>query len=351
MTAIAILGRGGMARAHARAWRELGRGDDIRYVSTPRPGPPLEDAPAARFEPDFDRVLRDPFIDIVSICTPTPTHANLAIRALRAGKNVLLEKPIALTLEDALTIRDVAAHSSGILMVAHVVRFFDGYGRMRESVASGALGTVLNARATRISATPGASEWWHDEAKSGGVLVDFAIHDFDQLTLFLGRPVTVSSRRARPDAPFETTVDYEGGGSGQVLSFMGMPPGFTFASSLELLGARGIAEYRFGGALDSVVRKGSDTVRLHTDEGARELSVSPENPYMRQAAYFLDCIESGRDPALCPVDAAITALAVALAARESFVSGRPEPVWVELRALAGSPLAEYRAPASFPWVE
>lgn len=323
MTAIAIVGRGGMARAHARAWRELGRGGDIRYVSTPKPGPPLEDAPVARFEPDLDVILRDPLVEIVSICTPTPTHADLAIRALRAGKNVLLEKPIALTLTDARAIREVAKQSSGVLMVAHVVRFFDGYRAIRESVASGAIGAVLSARATRISAKPGPSDWWHDESKSGGVLVDFAIHDFDQLNLFLGTPLTVTARRARADGPFETTVDYEGGGTGQVLSFMGMPPGFSFASSLDLVGSRGIAEYRFGGALETVGRTVPDAVRLLTDEGSRDLGVAPDNPYMRQAAYFLECVEASTPPVVCSVDAAIAALAVALAARESFLTGTP----------------------------
>jgi predicted dehydrogenase len=276
--------------------------------------------PRARFVTDLDMVLRDPDVDIVSVCTPTPTHAEIAIRCLEAGKNVLLEKPIALTLADAGAIREVAATSSGVLMVAHVVRFFDGYRAIREQVDAGSFGTILTACAERISPAPKPSTWWHDESKSGGVLVDFSIHDFDQLNLFLGRPLAVSARRARTDGPFEITVDYEGGGSGQVLSFMGMPAGLSFASSIELLGSLGLADYRFSGAPGEAA--GGDGYRVMTGSSAETRPVADSNPYAAQAQYFLDCVERGADPDFCPADAAVLALAVSLAARESFATGR-----------------------------
>jgi predicted dehydrogenase len=327
MPTIAIIGQGGMARAHARAWNEIGLAGGIRYVCTPGSPVPLEDAPLARFVTDLDVVLRDPDVDIVSVCTPTPTHADIAIRSLKAGKNVLLEKPIALTMRDALAIRDVAAQSAGILMVAHVVRFFDGYRAIRERVEAGELGRVLTARAQRISAAPGASTWWHDESKSGGVLVDFSIHDFDQLNLFLGLPLSASAKRARPDGPIEVSVDYEGGGSGQVLAFMGMPAGFSFASSLELLGDLGLADHHFAGALQAAASpSGNDVYRVVTPEVIETRGIGAGNPYAHQAEYFLECATSGIDPAFCPTDSAVSALAVSLAARESLATGRPVSV-------------------------
>jgi predicted dehydrogenase len=325
MTAIAIVGQGAMGRAHARAWREIGLGDGIRYVCAPDASVPIEDAPAARFVTDLGAVLADPEVDIVSICTPTPTHAELAIRSLAAGRNVLLEKPIALTLTDARAIEDAAVHSTGILMVAHVVRFFDGYRAIRQRVETGELGEVLTVRAERLSAAPGPSTWWHDESKSGGMVVDFAIHDFDQLNLLLGRPHTVSAHRASPGGPVDVVVDYEGGGRGRVLSFMGMPPEFPFSSSIEVLGSEGLAEHRFAGAPTGVVAPGNDSFLLMTD-AVEHRRVETTNPYVRQAQYFLDCVRSGTRPELCPAEDAVLALAVALAARESLASGAPVAV-------------------------
>jgi predicted dehydrogenase len=326
MTGIAIIGRGAMAHAHARAWSELGLEDHIRYVSSLTDGP-LPHAPRARFEPDLDVVLADPQVTIVSICTPTPTHAGIALRALRAGKNVLLEKPIALTLADAVSLRDEASQSAGVLMVAHVVRFFDGYRSVRESVEAGMLGRVLSVRAGRFSSAPRPSAWWHDESQSGGIVVDFSIHDFDQLNLFLGRPLTVTARRRRSDGPVEATVDYEGGGIGHIIGFMGMPPGFTFASTLDLVGTAGLATHGYSGTLDSgALSAVPDTVRLQGATGVSERLVAEHNPYRRQAEYFLECVRAGSAPDLCPVEAAVLALGVALAARESLQIGKPVDV-------------------------
>lgn len=321
MTGIAIVGRGAMARAHARAWSELGLGESIRYVNTLTNGPPLPFAPVARFEPDLRVVLRDPDVQIVSVCTPTPTHAGIAVEALRAGKSVLLEKPIALTITEALAIRDEAERSPGVLMVAHVVRFFDGYRAIRETFEAGTLGSALAVSAGRFSPAPRPSTWWHDEAQSGGLVVDFSIHDFDQLNLFLGRALSVTARRARTDGPVETTVDYPDGGVGRATGFMGMPAGFSFASSLDLVGSAGLAAHRFSGALDSGLPGAvQDTVRVQTAAGTSELAIAAHNPYRAQAQYFLECVRTGSAPGLCPVDDAVRALAVALAAKQSLDS-------------------------------
>lgn len=326
MTAIAIVGQGGMGHAHARAWNEVGLGESIRYICTPGAPRRMEDAPHARFVTDLDTVLADPAVDLVSICTPTPTHAELAIRCLEAGMNVLLEKPIALTLADARAIEEAAARSTGVLMVAHVVRFFDGYRAIRQRVMAGELGTVLAVRAERLSAAPGPSSWWHDESRSGGTVVDFAIHDIDQLTLFLGTPSTVLATRVRPDGPVEITVDYLGGGTGRVLSFMGMPAEFPFASSLEVLGSLGLADHRFvggpTGASLGVVPPENDSYRLVVD-GSQTHRIATSNPYARQAQYFLDCVRDGTEPDFCPIGDAVLALTVALAARESLARGGP----------------------------
>lgn len=297
MHGVAIVGGGNMGRTHAEAWSRLGLGRDIRYICTPSPGPDFPHAPMARFVTDLGEVLADPAVDIVSVCTPTPSHPDLAIRALRAGKNVLLEKPIALSAAHADEIAAAAAESSGILMIAHVVRFFDGYQRVRAEAESGRLGEVRHVRAARLSAAPTWASWIADESRSGGMLVDFAIHDFDQLNLFLGRPLAVTTVAAGPPGRFETTVEYAGGGVGEVVTCAEMPPGTPFSSSLEVSGDAGTASFQFPDA-------------------------TPDDPFARQAAYFLRCVDERSRPDYCPTESAVAALRVALAARESLRAGR-----------------------------
>lgn len=298
MPKIAIIGQGRMGQTHAEAWAELGLGNDIRYVCTPRPRPPLHGAPSAKFVTHLDEVLADDDVDILSVCTPTPTHRSIAIRALAAGKNVLLEKPIALTIDDAHAIAAAAADSSGVLMVAHVVRFFAGYQHLREIVSSGRVGRPRAVAASRLSALARGPSWLDDESLSGGMLVDYAIHDFDQLNLMLGVPTAVTARPTGSDGCVETLVEYVGGGVGRVEACSRMPPGSGFESSLQVEGPLGSEAFRF------------------------LAETSDDKPYRRQAAYFLHCVENGVSPEVCPPEAAILALRVSLAARDSLTSGR-----------------------------
>lgn len=302
-----------MGRTHAKAWAALGFGEQIAYVCTPHPGPPLDHAPRARMVSELSTVLADPAVNILSVCSPTPSHAAIAVAALAAGKHVLLEKPIAGSLEDARAIEAAAEASTGILMVAHVVRFFEGYRLLREDVTAGLLGTPLSVRARRLIDKPDPSSWWHDESRSGGVLLDVAIHDFDQLNLFLGEPVAVTSRGAGRLGPFETTVEYAAGGIGQVLSYADTPSGVPFTSSIELLGTRGGAEYRLAGAKSSY--------RISAADAPATRAIAADAPYTRQIEYFLDCIRTGSQPDFCPTASAVQALAVSLAARRSSASG------------------------------
>lgn len=339
-SAVAIVGAGRMARAHAAAWAALGV--PVRWIVSPRLRPELWETAelrlaAARWTPSLAEALADPAVTIVSVCTPTPTHPALAAEALEAGRHVLLEKPVALTLADALALEEVAARAPGVLMVAHVVRFFAGYAALADRVRAGSVGAPRLVRAERVSEAPRGAEWLADEESSGGLLVDYAIHDFDQANALLGEPVAVTSVRAgaggggaaggRPSVagratalpaagpgaapatsalptthPFAgaiaTTVEYAAGGVAQILSVVDLPQGTPFRAGLEVVGTSGV---------DAV----------GSEEG---------DPFLAQAAYFLACAEAGTEPGRAPLAAAIDALRVSLAARESLRTGARVPV-------------------------
>ncbi|MCU1419467.1 MAG: gfo/Idh/MocA family oxidoreductase [Mycetocola sp.] len=327
MTTIAIIGAGYMGRTHAAAWTALGHGAGIRYVCSRQAVGTFEEAPQARVVTDLATVLADPKVDIVSICTPTSTHRDIAVRALNAGKHVLLEKPIALTVADALAISAAASSSDRTLMVAHVVRFFEGYRRAREDVDAGRIGPVLSARARRLITKPD-SAWWYDESASGGVVVDVGIHDFDQMNLFLGTPLTVTSIAIDPVGPIETTIEYRSGAIGQVLTFAGVPAGAPFTTSLNLVGSDGILDYDFSAdaPTGSGGTSGVNAYRLATADGTVSTTLARHDHFEKQIAYFLDRVRDGNDPDFSPTASAVRALAVALAARQSLVTGETVPL-------------------------
>lgn len=325
MTTIAIIGSGSMARTHASAFAALGHSDGIRYVCSRHPPSTFPEAPRAQLVSDLGAVLSDPSVDIVSVCTPTASHREITVRALNAGKHVLLEKPIALTIADALAISAAATASGCTLMVAHVVRFFEGYRRARADVEAGRIGAVLSARARRLITRPDA-DWWYDEAQSGGVVVDVGIHDFDQMNLFLGTPVAVTSTATGTFGPIETTVEYRSGALGQVLTFAGVPAGAPFSSSLSVIGSGGYLDYDFSADAPTAAIGGVNAYRLAAASDGTSATLSSLDHYVRQVEYFLDCVRDATDPAFAPTASAVRALEVALAARQSLLSGEPVPL-------------------------
>ncbi len=140
-----------------------------------------------------DGLLSDPDIDAVDICLPTYLHAETAIQALRAGKHVLVEKPMALDRASADAMIAESERSRRILMIAQVLRFFPEYVALREAVAGDVLGRVRHAVFRRRCAAPGWGGWLADPARSGGGVFDLLIHDVDMAVHLFGVPESVTA--------------------------------------------------------------------------------------------------------------------------------------------------------------
>src|SRR3954463_5818446 len=143
---------------------------------------------------DVAALLADPNVDLVDLCVPNDEHAPLAIRALEAGKHVLVEKPIALTTADADAMGAAAAASGKLLMVAHVLPFFPEFAYAAEAVSSGRYGALQAAHLTRVISKPDWSRGIADADRSGGPAIDLHIHDTHFIGLVCGVPRSVHSR-------------------------------------------------------------------------------------------------------------------------------------------------------------
>jgi predicted dehydrogenase len=315
MTRVAIVGGGRMGQAHAAAWADLAPEVEVAAVVDRTPRPPLAAVPRARPTTELDEVLRDATIEILSICTPTDTHLDLARRALGAGKHVLLEKPLARTVTDGEALVRLAAEAPGILMVAHVVRFFPGYIAVRELAEGGSLGTLREVHASRISPTGGRPPWLEDEERSGGVLLDLAVHDLDQLLLFLGPARRVEVSRL-DDGALEARVEHTSGAVGSVRAGWDAPLSTPFRTSLEAVGDRGRARYSFASGTED-----RSELEVAVDGSEHTVAVDPDSPYTAQARAFLDCIRTGSAPRDGDPSASLAAVRLALAARESLRGG------------------------------
>src|SRR5215468_2837104 len=142
MVTVAIIGAGFMGSAHAGNYAALGDRVRVSAVCARNQERAARVAAivGARATVDLDAVLADPEIDAVDVCVPTPAHRDVAERAFDAGKHVFLEKPIALTAEDADAILAAAERSGRMLMVGLVLRFWPEYVALGSLVDSGELG-------------------------------------------------------------------------------------------------------------------------------------------------------------------------------------------------------------------
>lgn len=139
---------------------------------------------------DANQLIERADVDAIDICLPTPMHAPLALAALRAGKHVLCEKPMAWTPEDCAAMEQAAQEHGVKLLVGHCLRYWPHYIHAQQTIESGAYGKVLYAKFQRVSETPKWSwdDWLRDGKRSGGAVFDMHIHDVDTALWWFGKP-------------------------------------------------------------------------------------------------------------------------------------------------------------------
>jgi UDP-N-acetylglucosamine 3-dehydrogenase len=329
---VAVVGAGFMGSAHTANYKALDGRVRVKTVASRSldRAVRLAESVGAEATTDLDAVLRDPDVDAVDLCVPTALHRETAERALGAGKHVFLEKPIALTLHDADAIVRAAGASGKVFMVGLVLRFWPEYVELQRRLASGELGPIRAVSTHRLSPPADWNEWMADSAQSGGVPVDLLIHDFDQMNWLLGTPLSVFAREPEPGHVL-ALVEYDGA-SGLAEGSMRMPRCYPFSSNIRALCEGGAAEYSFsaapaedGGNIGAVtVPRGLSLYPADGDPVA--VPVESVDPWGPEIAYFVECVEQGRDPEHGTGDQAREALRLSLATNRSLESGRPEPV-------------------------
>lgn len=148
---------------------------------------------------DLEELLADDSVQLVDLCVPNEQHADQAIKALEAGKHVLVEKPIALSTQDADRMVAAAKQAGKLLMVAHVLPYFPEFAFAREAVASGRYGALKAAHFKRVISKPDWSSGVADLQNNGGPAIDLHIHDTHFIGLVCGVPKAVQSRGVAED--------------------------------------------------------------------------------------------------------------------------------------------------------
>ena len=249
----------------------------------------------------WEAILEDPTIEAVDICLPTHLHAPATAAALRAGKHVLVEKPMALDFETANHLVVLAKQQGKILMAAQVLRFFPMYRQMADLVRSGTLGKVRAATFRRRCSAPPWAAWMQDKSVSGGGVFDLLIHDVDMALHLFGTPAAVSATGREALADHVDTINaqlyYEGLDSVTVAG--GWHHGtFPFSMEYTIVADGGTVEYSSASGNDpQVYRPGQEAETLSPP--------APVDGYHEEIRYFVECCATGTEPVYCsPVESA-----------------------------------------------
>ncbi|MDE0959562.1 MAG: Gfo/Idh/MocA family oxidoreductase [Planctomycetota bacterium] len=245
------------------------------------------DALGIRWTPQIEQLLEADDVDLISICTPTDTHIDLAIEALEQGKHVLLEKPVALSSSEVQRLVAVDARTDRLCMPAMCMRFWPGWSWLRETVQSGELGPVKSAYFQRIGAAPGWSQdFYLDEKRSGGALMDLHVHDADFVMATFGVPDEVSTSGTR--SQLITQYRYPDGPSSVVAEAAWYPdPSYPFQMRYRIGFADAVADFDLS--------RGDQALHLYRGGDCQVIDLPVGNGYDGEIRHLLQAISEGAD--------------------------------------------------------
>ena len=317
---IAVVGLGFMGITHLKAYRRI-PGVEVVAVSSNIPavlagdlssvqgnievaGEAVDFSQAEKYA-DALECVRHAQVDAVDLCLPTSMHAPVAIAALRAGKHVLVEKPMALDADDCEQMLAESRQAGRILMSAQVLRFFPAYATLIEAVHSGSLGPVRHALFRRRCAAPAWSAWMSDKSASGGGVFDLLIHDIDMALVCFGIPQAVSATGYEDLAAgidlLNAQLFYPSGLTVVISGGWHLPKSFPFSMEYTVAGQNAALEFssagrpphRYSGSAD-------EPVPLPDIDG-----------YQAEIEYFIDCCRRGGTPERCTPESSAAAVRLA----------------------------------------
>ncbi len=303
MLKIGLIGCGFMGTMHANCYNVL---EDVCVTAVADirrdKAEALAQISGAEIYGDGMSLIENADVDAIDICLPTYLHASHAEAAMRKVKNVFIEKPVTLTVEEGEKLLEVQKQTGAGVQVGQVIRFWDEYVYLKEVIDSGKYGKVENAFFRRLSPRPdwGWENWLADSARSGGALQDLHIHDIDFMLHTFGQPKAFETVHSDDNSESNSYVMSICKYDGFVVCVEGgwnFPGNYPFQANFRVkfekavleLGPAGFKLYADGKCEDVVIEK----VELSVEGGG---NISDLGGYYNELKYFTDCLKAGEAP-------------------------------------------------------
>lgn len=303
---VGVIGTGAMGQNHLRIYSEM---EEVELAGISDIDQKRVEFMATQFKTKAFTNYKKMFLeglDAVSVVVPTKLHKQVALDALDAGMQVLVEKPIADTIENAEMIIEAAKKAGKVLMIGHIERFNPAVIRLKEIINSGILGKIVSISTKRVGP-------YNPRIRDVGVILDLGVHDIDIISYLYGKKINSVYAIAGADihsfedhASIILRMDHNFAG---VVETNWLTP--HKVRQLTAIGVKGVAY------LDYI----NQTVQLHDNEWIRKAKVEHSEPLKNELKYFIDCAATGKKPNPCGEDGK-HALEVAMAAIRSYQEER-----------------------------
>lgn len=324
MKKIGVVGTGFMGQTHADAWKETDAVIHRCFAKTIEIAKPFSEKYSVEISEDIQSLLND--VDIVDICTPTFLHKDMVLKAAAVGKDIICEKPLGLSVEDCAEMINACREANVKLFVAHVTRFFPEYATAHDAVIAGEIGKIATQRYSREGFQPfnPNDNWYVDYEKSGGMIQDLMIHDFDLARWMAGDVVRVFAKNlvfTNEKVPFDhamVILTHKNGAISHITGSWAQPKP-RFRTSFEIAGDAGLIQW------DSQTASPLQIMFHKTDDEGGDVGLpgAPllESPYTSEIKEFFANIENDAPVRVMPEDG-LAAVQIARAALESAKTGR-----------------------------
>jgi len=267
----------------------------------------------------LEDVLADSRVDLVDICLPTAHHPSCAIAALKAGKHVVCEKPLARTSALAQEIVTAAEAAKTFFLPAMCMRFWPGWDWLKELTDAKTYGPVVAARFRRVSSPPAWSKSTYlSGTESGGALLDLHIHDVDFIQYCFGRPKRVYAQgTSRLSGAIDHVVAQFDHGQGAAISAEGswiMGEGFGFNMAYTVLFEQAMVDFD--------ISRGPDALRLfEANQSPRTITPEGVDGYVGELSHIVNAILTQTPPSKVTARDALSAVQICEAEERSIRSG------------------------------
>ncbi|MEO7937261.1 MAG: Gfo/Idh/MocA family oxidoreductase [Burkholderiaceae bacterium] len=326
-TRIALAGYGAWGQMHARAIKAIDNASVTAVLarSDAARGAAAADLPGARVYANYAEMLRADDVDVVHVLLPNHLHAQAAIAAMQAGKHVVLEKPLGLTLAECDAVQAISEHTGRLVAVNHELRVSRQWGLVHQMITEGALGEVQHQHFSlfRRPFKTGASGWRYDPGRVGSWMLEELVHFVDLVLWYgyqSGLPWRVTAfggdpQRALPDQ-LSVILEWRNGSTAvlnQVLN------GFEHHTVLEVAGSGGALRTWWSGTMDRTLTPTFEMKRRRADEPVETLTIALSGEVFELEENLRQALTGfARGISIMPAPVARASVAVCLAAEQAW---------------------------------